>query len=570
MARIGILLIGFGTALVVGCRNEPSAPAVSLSRPETQTASTAGPRFEDASESSGVQFMYRNGDQAGHYSILESLGGGVAVADLDRDGRCDLFCTGGGTFDGQKILGLNSVLYRNLGDLRFADISAHAGDGFLSTRYNHGAFAADFDDDGFIDVLITGYNGLELWRNLGDGTFVEDHQGAGLDDTLWSSAAAWGDVNGDGFLDVYVAHYVDWSFENHPFCAGHTPDQRDICPPRSFSPLPDSLYFSNGDGTFRSVQQETGLRSDGKGLAVMIADVNLDGHADIYVANDTTPNFLYFGDGTGRLEELGSQRGVSVDGSGIPNGSMGLDLIDFNQDGRPDIWVTNYEREDFALYRNEGSSNFLHVSGMTGLNVMRGLFVGFGTLGGDFDRDGDEDLVVSNGHVIRFPLASPRKQLPLYLENRKARFYRHEFQGAGYFNTAHEGRGLATGDLDGDGDQDLVASHLNAPIAVLRNDTPPLGGWLRVRLIGRASNRDALGAVLTLKTSQRQLLRQVKSSASYLSTSETTVDWGFGADEKLQELTVRWPSGHVTVLAPPPANQQTTIVEPADPSTAAE
>jgi len=524
-----------------------------------QTAS--GMRFTDVTAAAGIDFACKNGQEAELFTILESLGNGVAVIDFDRDGNLDLFFAGGGTFaDHNQISGLPSVLYQGLGGFSYANVSVQAAGGFPARRYNHGAFAADYDNDGFADVLLTGYRGLQLWRNQGDGTFASSSV---LDqDNLWSSAAAWADFDGDGFLDLYVAHYTNWSFDNHPFCPGPNPGQRDICPPRSFEPLPDALYMSNGDGTFRFAGREAGLRLDGKGLGVLAADMDDDGDIDVYVANDTTDNFLYFNDGHGRFEELGIQRGVAVDDTGIPNGSMGLDLCDFNNDGRHDIWVANYEREDFALYRNEGSGSFLHVSRLSGLAVLGGLFVGFGTSCADFDRDGDEDIVVANGHVIRFPVASPRQQLPLLLENNGGRFTRQRTEGSDYFAVPHEGRGLAAGDLDRDGDLDLAMAHINQPVTVLRNDSPPQGDWLQVQLVGVQSNRDAVGATLALHTSRGTYVRKTKGGGSYLSTSEPSVFWGLPPGTKMERLEVRWPSGRTSAMTSPAANQRLQIIEP--------
>ena len=527
---------------------------VTSKRPES------GIRFSDVTSDSGVAFAYENGRKAGNYTMVESLGGGLAVSDFDRDGLPDLLFAGGGKFDGEEILGLPASLFRNLGNLHFDNVTTAAADGFAPRVYNHAVLAADCDADGFTDFAITGYGGVQLWLNQGDGTFRESNGLA--EDTLWSSGGAWGDYNCDGHLDLYLTHYVDWSFDNHPYCPGSRPGQRDICPPRQFGPLPDRLYFSNGDGTFRGADKEIGLKPEGKGLGALAADVDHDGDVDIYVANDTTDNYLYINDGSGLFREFAMESGVAVDNMGIPNGSMGMDIFDFNRDGRVDIWVANYEREDFALYRNEGAAQFLHVSRTTGLSVLGGLFVGFGTACEDFDLDGDEDIVVANGHVILFPAASPLRQLPLVLENQDARFRRLRFAKGDYFEEAHEGRGLATGDLDRDGDADLVVSHLLDPVAVLRNDCKRPGRWLQARLVGVRSNRDGIGATLTLRTSAGNFVRQMIGGGSYLSTCEPIVTWGLEPDLTIDSLEVRWPSGAVSVMSAPEPGRRHTIVEP--------
>lgn len=558
---VGAILLVGSVVVYIGCQRGTAGPGLNGTGGGTVTAQLAPPLFTEVTEETGVDFTFRNGQEDKQYSIVESLGGGVAIFDYDLDGLLDLFFTGGGGFEGETLPGLPAGLRRNLGDLRFDDVTAAAGDGFPAYNYTHGPFAADYDNDGFSDVLITGYGGVQLWHNEGDGTFTEVKEAAGLHDDTWSSAAAWGDVNGDGYLDLYLGHYGNWSFENHPYCMNPDSTARDICPPREFDGLPDLLYMNNGDGTFREASVEAGLRTDGKCLGVLIVDFDGDEDLDIYVANDEVDNFLYLNDGDGQFEELGMMRGVAVDDSGTANGSMGMDICDYNQDGRPDIWITHFEREDFALYRNEGDGRFLHVSQMTGISVLGGLYVGFGTVCADFDHDGDEDIAVANGHVVLFPTASPRKQEPLFLEADNHRFKRVKFSGEGYFSTVHEGRGLASGDLDEDGDLDLVFSHMNAPASIVRNDVAT-GDWLAVRLIGRESNRGAVGARLSLKTSIGELVRHIKAGTSYMATSDPRAFWGLPAGCKIEQLTVRWPSGRISTVSAPEVNQTLMLLEP--------
>jgi hypothetical protein len=359
---------------------------------------------------------------------------------------------------------------------------------------------------------------------------------------------------------------VNWSFENHPYCAGPAAGQRDICPPREYDGLPDTLYISNQDGTFRDASSEWKLRTDAtsKGLGVLIADFDGNGHTDVYVANDTTNNFLYYNTGNSTFEESATTAGVAADKSGIPNGSMGVDLLDFNHNGRIDIWVTNYEREDFALYRNEGQGAFLHVSDIMGLNVLGGLFVGFGTVSADFDLDGKEDILVNNGHVILYPTASPRKQRPVAMHAEDKRFVRATFDDSSYMMEPHDGRGLAVADIDNDGDLDPIFSNMNSPLSILRNNTSEGVNWLQVRLIGTSSNRDAIGAVAIAEVDGKSLQRVRKGGSSYMSTNQETLSWGLGKAKMVNKLEVRWPNGKVSNLSAVPANQLVTIVEPID------
>jgi len=537
-------------ALLVGCKQPNRSPQGPLETPANISEADEA-KLDIAAEAdfwqtvdpnhSGVRFAYRNAEEVEQCTILESVGGGAGVLDFDADGRPDVCASGGGKFSDKNIIaGLPTGLLQNQGEWKFkdrSDTSRIAPAAF----YTNGIAVGDFNNDGFSDVLITGYQGMLLWVNQGDGTFLQLAELLGIKHDLWGSSAAWGDLNGDGALDVYVADYVNWSFDNNPNCRANN-GRRDICPPKSFESLPDKIYYSQTDGTFRESSQFAGLRQDGKGLGVLLADVNADSRLDIYVANDTTNNFLYLNKGAGKFEEVGELHGVALDDRGIPNGSMGVDLMDYNRDGQFDIWVCNYEDEYFALYRNDSAAHFMHVSKSAGLTSFGQRFVAFGTACADFDFDGDEDIVVSNGHVIKYPQRSARKQLPLYLENRNARFVKVIFSSASYFGSEHEGRGLATADFDSDGDLDLVISLLNEPVALIRNAFPPVAS-LSVKLIGTQSNRDAVGANLILHTKRGLQARQIKGGGSYLSTHELCVRWGIGGDEEVVKLEVIWPSG---------------------------
>ena len=558
--RCGRVLLLLLTLATIGCRQAATLP-VAEDVPSRKVSSKNLVQFEDVTAQSGVRFSFTTGQDANHNSILEWLGGGAAVFDFDLDGNSDLLFAGGGSFQGKQIVGAPCGLFRNIGRWRYQDVSEIAiGD--HATYYNHGCQSADFDNDGFTDLLVTGYGGLKLYHNAGDGTFLEVSKESALDDTSWSTSAAWGDFNGDGDLDLYVAHYVDWSFENHPLCA--VGDKVDVCPPKRFNGLADALYVSCSDGSFRNATREAGLRNDGKGLGVIVADLDRDKDVDIYVANDTTDNFLYLNDGDGHLEEAGLLSGVSGDDVGDVNGSMGVDVGDFNQDGLLDLWVANYVEEPFALYRNYGSGQFQHVSKSTGINAFHGLFVGFGTAFIDLDLDGDEDLVVANGHVLKYPPTASLRQLPLVLLNCDTeRYERLEFASLdGYFATPHIGRGMAIGDLDGDGDSDLVISHIDEPVVLLKNNTPTGSSWFQVRLVGRTSNRDAIGAALTLHTSQGDQLRVIRGGGSYLSQRDPRVLWGIPASDNVEKLSVVWPSGIEQEVSPIRLNTTLTLHEP--------
>ncbi len=554
-------------AIAVGCeRQETERPAavVTADRSSTSTESAAVSSvvpLADRGQALGIDFAYSDGASAKHCTMLESLGGGVGWFDFDRDGWLDLAAAGGGDFPSERtISGRAAGLFRNLDGKKFVSVASNAGIETLEL-FSNGLAVADYDNDGFQDLLITGYGRPQLWHNMGDGTFREDSIAAGVLDGRWGSSAGWADLNGDGDLDVYLAHYVNWSFDNHPFCAGDRSGTRDNCPPREFQPLPDSVYYSAGDGTFRDATVEAGLRSDGKGLGVLLCDIEPDGDVDIYVANDTTDNFLYVNDGLGKFEEVGIAAGVARDDNGVPNGSMGVDLFDFNRDGLPDLWVANYERESFALYRNEGHGRFLHVSQRFGITDLGGLFVGFGTACEDFDADGDQDMVVANGHVIKFPVNAPRRQLPLLLQFDGKRFQRAQSAAGSYFGEPHEGRGLAVADFDADGDLDVAISQLNEPLALLENKFHERNRCLAVNLIGIRSNRDAVGARVELQTNQGTWGRQITGGASYLSHSSRCLHFPLPENVEPRQLTVHWPSGQIQSVDATSLSGQVVLVE---------
>lgn len=520
-------------------------------------------RFRERMPVPGQEFAYRNGDESDRSTILEGMGGGVAVFDYDLDGNLDLLYPGGGEFAGTNSLaGHPTALFRNRGDWQF-----DRTDGLAAfprpTHYTHGVAIGDYDNDGFQDVVVTGYGGLQLLHNQGDGTFADVTDPSGLVDRLWSTSAAWGDFDGDGALDLYVTHYVDWSFENDPLCPTVDGKKRERCPPQRYEGLPDSLYRSRGDGQFVDESVASGLRRDGKGLGVVVADLDLDGDVDIYVGNDTVGNFLYRNGGRGHFEEIAVAAGAALNDVGAPDGSMGVAVADYNLDGLPDLWVVNYERETIALYKNLGDCNFAHVSQITGVSVVGTMFVGFGTAFFDADRDGDEDVIVANGHVLRFPNNAPVRQLPLLFENLSGkRFVNVAPQAGDYCRQAHTGRGLARGDLDNDGDMDVAISHLNEPVSLLENSTAPAGGWFKIRLIGSHGNRDATGARLTLKTNRGTQVRQISSGDSYLSHSDRDVFWGIPEQAKIESVTIEWPGGKTQVLDSVLANRLLTIREP--------
>ena len=517
--------------------------------------------FADATKSLGINHTYLNGEDQNKYTILEAGGGGVAAIDFDRDGRQDLFFPGGGQItESNSLTPLPGSLWLNREGKGYLDVSVPSGANAVK-YYTQGTAAADINNDGFPDLLVTGYGGLQLFVNRGDGTFQELADASGLVDPVWSTSAGFGDFDGDGALDLYVAHYADWSWEKNPECLSSA-RIRDVCPPGAFVGLQDVVFMSNGDGSYRSVTSEIGLVPEGRGLGVICADLNHDSKVDVYVANDTTNNFLYVNTGDGKFSEQGVASGTALDERGTANGSMGVAVFDFEGDLKPDLWVCNYENETFALYKNDGNVNFRHITSSTGITALGTLFVAFGTVAADFDSDGDEDLVVANGHVLRFPAGNSADQSPLFLRNSgKGRLSRQSFEKESYFSNKWRGRGAIGLDFDRDGDIDLAMSHINQPSAVLENKTLTKGKWIQLELIGTKSNRDAIGGRVLFSTNKKQYLRHVIGGGSYLSQNPYLVHCAFPPDETLEKVEVFWPNGGTQSLGNVAVNQYCQIVE---------
>jgi hypothetical protein len=559
--RFGPLLF---CLLFAGACNRTSVSSVATTA--TAGSSSDVELFHDVTAETGINFTYQNGEESKRLAILETLGGGVGLLDYDGDGLLDVFVTGGGYFEGKSVQGHSSRLFKNLGRWRFRDVTREAG---LDQPcfYTHGCAVADYDRDGWPDLLVTGYGRLALYHNEPDGKggrrFVEVTQQAGLTDALWSTSAAWADLDGDGYPDLYVCHYVNWSFKNNPLCLGLDLVARDVCPPANFQALPHKLYRNNGNGTFTDVSQQAGLhvtdadKNFGKGLGVIALDANGDGRPDIYVANDTTGNFLYLnrtrtstqGGSVISLQDVGATSGVARDDQGSANGSMGLAAADYDGSGKPSLWVTNYDNELPALYRwqatgERGDPLFAHSTNAAGIAVVGRSNVGWGTGFVDVENRGWEDLVFVNGHTNHFLKGNaPRQQRAFLLRNwRDGRFNDISSEAGNYFRSLHSGRGIALGDLDNDGRLDMVISHLNEPVVVLRNEAARENHWLGLELTGRG-HRCIVGARLTLEVPGRRLTRFAVGGGSYLSANDARFVFGLGKETQAGRLTVHWPWG---------------------------
>jgi hypothetical protein len=550
--------------LTIGCpKKSPEMPGPPTSEPAAEEPD-GPPLFEDVTAASGIDFTYRNGEEtANHFAILESLGGGVALIDYDGDGLLDIFLTGGGHYAGAdktQIKGHPCKLYKNLGNFRFRDVTQEVGLDKIDF-YTHGAAVADYDKDGWPDLLVTGWGAVALFHNVPvdpadpkKGRRFEDvTAAAGLGQGItWATSAAFADLDGDGYPDLYVCQYVNWSLQNNPQCA-YGGEKRDVCPPRQFQGLPHKLYRNTGRGTFLDVSREAGLMPGGadqsKGLGVLVVDVDGDGKPDIYVTNDTVDKFLYLNRSTRgqlRFDERGLSSGASRDDLGTPDGSMGVDAGDPYRSGKPSLWVTNYENELHALYRNDsqpGHPLFRFRSTASGIAALGKGYVGWGTSFLDADLDGWEDLFVVHGHAIRYPTgkSSQRKQLPALLLNTQGKFLVANNRIGDYARTPHLGRGVGFGDLDNDGRIDLVISHVNEPVTILRGIGGRENHWLGVSLAGK-DHSCVVGARAVFTTNGQSQTRFVKGGGSYLSSGDRRLVFGLGS-ETTGRLKVTWPDG---------------------------
>ncbi len=538
-------------------------------------------RFQPLSDEVFPSVIPQNGSRHGYATILESLGSGGAAVDVDLDGMTDALVAGGGDFEGKSFIGLPVFFLRNR-RTNFSECTAVAG---LSRTafYHHGLAAADFDQDGFHDLLITGYGGLQLFRNLGDGTFEDVSSLAGLagpgglasqsglqslsglasqSDSTWSASAGWGDFNNDGHLDLYVTAYVNWSFENDPPCFAADGVTRDNCSPKLFDALPDSLLLSHGNGTFEDATLRFSVRGDGKALGVVVADVDLDGFVDAYVGNDVMMNFLYRNESGQSFSDCSISSGAGVSSRGSPDASMGVDIADYNLDGRPDIWAANFEMESFALYENQGNLLFRHMSESTGISAIGEQYVGWGSAFADFDLDGDEDLCVCNGNVVRFPEHSPALQRMVVLDNVEGVYFEEVTAQVGEsFLVPRNGRGLAMIDWNNDGLLDLLTTPTESPAILYQNVSSRSGNWLTLSLIGTQSARQPIGTLVIFKTSDGSRIRQLKGGGSYASTSVPEIHFAVPEKTTVGEIEIRWASGTVQTIVSPEMNSRHTVIE---------
>ncbi len=473
-------------------------------------------RFAEIAGQSGIDFVHFSGMTEERYAPTAN-GSGVAIFDYDNDGKLDLyFATGTLLPVGTARKGPNR-LYRNLGDNRFRDVTGASGLGFAG--WCQGIVVGDIDNDGDPDVFLCNYGGNVLFLNKGDGSFEDISQDAGIGGFHWSTGGAFLDYDDDGDLDLYVTNYGQWKMPDDVQVCGKE-HVRTYCIPTFIKPARHLLYRNNGNNTFTEVAEAAGVgRTDGRGFGVVAADLNGDGRIDLYVANDMCPNFVFLNRGNGTFEDATESSGAGYGSRGQTHAGMGVDAEDVDGDGRPDLLVTNYWNEPNSLYMNQGGGMFEDRTPASGMATDSTPWVGWGCALADFDNDGWPDCFVTNGHVDNnlelLGYNSPYGQPPLLHRNLEGRGFRLATRDVGpYFDESHVGRGAAFGDLDDDGDVDIVVNHKDGTPALLRNDTPTHNHWIRLSLVGTISNCDAIGARVEAELAGRTLFRQRKGGAS--------------------------------------------------------
>jgi Tfp pilus assembly protein PilF len=491
---------------------------------------------------SELPMTVRNGARGEKHQI-ETMIAGVAVIDYDGDGWPDIYVANGATVP-ELVKSDSSYanrLFRNNHDGTFRDVTEKAG--VAGRGYSMGVAAADYDNDGRPDLFVTGVRENILYRNRGDGTFEDVTVKAGLaGDHGWAVSAGWFDYDNDGQLDLFVVRYVAWNPVEEPYCGDRRPGYRAYCHPRFYEPLPNSLYRNNGDGTFRDVSIESGIAAHrGKGMGVAFADYDHDGRMDVFVANDTVPCFLFHNLGGGKFDEVAVAAGVAYNGDGRATSAMGVDFRDFDNDGREDIFVTNLSNEGFTLFRNTGKGDFREVTQAARIAAPSLLLGGWSTGVFDFNNDGWKDIFSAGSH------ADDNIEMTSSLESRQANYVFVNRGNGSFDSTPLPGkafhRGAAFGDFNRDGRVDVVVTRLNESPLVLMNAAAGRAHWLGVRLRGRRSNRDGIGALIRVVTDSGSQWNRMASSVGYGGSSELAVHFGLGASARVQRLEATWPSG---------------------------
>jgi len=506
-------------------------------------------QFRDIAAAAGLTFTHINGAGPSKH-IVETMGSGGLFFDYNGDGQLDVFLVDGGSVtDPAAAARARSRLFRNRGNGTFEDVTP--GTHIAHRAYGMGACAADYDNDGRDDLYLTNFGPNALYHNAGDGTFTDVTASAGVGAPALSTSCAFADIDNDGFVDLFVTNYVDPE-DNSKVCGDSR--ARAYCRPDVYKGAPNVLYRNNGNGTFTDVTRQSGVYSTrGKGLGVVFGDYDNDGRVDVFVANDLVPNFLYHNEGHGIFKEVGLAAGVAVASDGRARAGMGADFGDYDGDGRLDLVVTNFEMETHNLFSNLGQGLFADATLLSGVGAATLRFLGFGTVFLDYDNDGALDLAIANGHVLDntalFQSTSKYAQRKLLLRNDgHGRFVDVAGTAGSGFALERVGRTLVAGDIDNDGDLDLLVTNNGQAANLLRNDGGSRQGSVQVQLAGRQSNRDGIGARLVATAGGRTQIREIKAGSSYLGQNALRAHFGLGGAKEIEQLEVRWPSGHIDMF----------------------
>jgi hypothetical protein len=537
---------------------QPQAPAA------TDVPRYSGPiQFADVTAPAGIQFKHNSGAFGKKY-LPETLGSGCAFLDYDNDGWQDMLLINSMNWPGRAGRSY-PALYHNNQNGTFTEVTREAG---LATQmYGLGCAVADYDNDGFDDIYVTCLGANRLFRNLGNGKFQDVSAKAGVGDPSFSSSAIWFDYDKDGKLDLFVCNYVEWSIDKDLFCTLDGTN-KSYCTPESYKGQSSTLYRNRGDGTFENVTKRAGLFDPAcKSLGVAMLDYDSDGRPDLFVANDTQPNKLYRNNGDGTFTDNAMTAGVAFSEAGVARAGMGVDAADYDGSGRQSLVIGNFSNEMMALYHNEGTGLFIDEAPTSTIGKASLLTLTFGCFFFDYDLDGLPDIFAANGHVSDDISAVQEKvkyaEPPHLFRNLgKRRFEAVTSKLGGALGRAMVGRGVAYGDYDNDGDLDVLIMSNNSRARLLRNDGGNQNNMLRIKTVGTSSNRDGIGAKITVKvTDQQKLWGVVKTGSSYASQSERLLTFGLGKSEKVTSIEVVWPSGRVDNLRDVGANQSITIQE---------
>ncbi|MFN0205782.1 MAG: CRTAC1 family protein, partial [Planctomycetota bacterium] len=535
--RIALLFIS-GLAFA----SQDSKPA-----PESKPARIVMTEIDPAK--AGIDFKHSMGG-SGQKFVAETMGSGLALFDANGDGFLDVYFLQGAPLPGTPPFDSRSRFYLGNGDWNFKDSTGPSG--LADAGYGMGAAVADIDNDGDLDVYTSAYGRGHVFTNKGSAVFVDTTETSGVLAEGFLSSAAFGDLDNDGYVDLYITNYLDYvEVKKNPYCGKHTPGGRAYCSPHAFSGAPDFLYKNVKGVKFEDISKEAGVarhgKVDGKGLGVVMSDFDLDGDLDIAVANDSCANFLYQNDGNFKLKEIAAFAGVAFAENGHERAGMGIDSADIDDDGKPDLFITNLDNEQNSLFRNLGNLVFEDFSGRSGLGPPAIPFVGFGCGLVDLDGDGDRDALIVNGHILDnaeiFSDLSTYRQRPMILENDGKGKFKVISSTLTFLKTPRVLRGLAFGDLDMDGDLDAMTTVSEGAPVLLCNESSPAANRIMIRLIGAKSNRAAIGAQVVWRAGGVERFSEIKAGWSYQSSSDPTLVLGLGDAKQLESLRITWPSG---------------------------